>query len=209
MVALFVIPGYVLMLATGLWMVGLSWPSRHHGSEQPLPCGALGLPYWRSSWSYFVSRCDSSKPRGPILPYASGLHCWHVVRGPGWDFSWSSCFTWWFISPACDGSSTRTDRSWRERRISWPRPHGRLTFCDPNFPSGVAGMCSARRRGNSRPRGGLEMPMKYLCAELCCRHSATALLTTEFYALPYLLSPNRATGRRTRGNETQHCDCDF
>jgi uncharacterized membrane protein len=26
MVALFVIPGYVLMLATGLWMVGLAWP---------------------------------------------------------------------------------------------------------------------------------------------------------------------------------------
>src|SRR6266498_4037039 len=26
MVALFVIPGYILMLATGLWMVNLSWP---------------------------------------------------------------------------------------------------------------------------------------------------------------------------------------
>jgi hypothetical protein len=42
-VALFVIPGYVLMLVTGLWMVHLSWPWTTHWIQAALVLWGLGI----------------------------------------------------------------------------------------------------------------------------------------------------------------------
>ena len=42
-VALFVIPGYVLMLVTGLWMVHLSWPWTTHWIQAALALWGLGI----------------------------------------------------------------------------------------------------------------------------------------------------------------------
>jgi Predicted integral membrane protein (DUF2269) len=42
-VALFVIPGYVLMLVTGLWMVNLSWPWTTHWILAALVLWSLGI----------------------------------------------------------------------------------------------------------------------------------------------------------------------
>ena len=42
-VAFFVIPGYVLMLATGLWMVNLSWPLTTRWIQAALALWGVGL----------------------------------------------------------------------------------------------------------------------------------------------------------------------
>lgn len=42
-VTFFVIPGYVLTLATGLWMVGLSWPLATGWIQAALILGGVGL----------------------------------------------------------------------------------------------------------------------------------------------------------------------
>ena len=42
-VAFFVIPGYVLMLVTGLWMVDLSWPLTTHWIQAALVLWGVGL----------------------------------------------------------------------------------------------------------------------------------------------------------------------
>lgn len=42
-VALFVIPGYVLMLLTGLWMVNLSWPWTTHWVRAAIALWSLGI----------------------------------------------------------------------------------------------------------------------------------------------------------------------
>ena len=42
-VAFFVLPGYVLMLATGLWMVNLAWPLTTRWVQAALALWALGI----------------------------------------------------------------------------------------------------------------------------------------------------------------------
>jgi uncharacterized membrane protein len=42
-VALFVIPGYVLMLVTGLWMVNLSWPLTTRWIQEALALWGIGI----------------------------------------------------------------------------------------------------------------------------------------------------------------------
>lgn len=43
LVAFFVVPGYVLMLATGLWMVNLAWPLTTRWIQEAMVLWAVGL----------------------------------------------------------------------------------------------------------------------------------------------------------------------
>ncbi len=43
MVAFFVLPGYVLMLVTGLWMVSISWPLTTRWVQEALAGWAVGI----------------------------------------------------------------------------------------------------------------------------------------------------------------------
>ena len=43
MVAFFVLPGYVLMLMTGLWMVSISWPLTTRWVQEAVALWAVGI----------------------------------------------------------------------------------------------------------------------------------------------------------------------
>jgi uncharacterized membrane protein len=50
LVAFFVLPGYVLMLVTGLWMMRLGWPVTTKWIQVAMALWAVGIPGWcRSS----------------------------------------------------------------------------------------------------------------------------------------------------------------
>ena len=54
-VAFFVIPGYILMLATGLWMVNLSWPLTTRWIQAALALWGVGLALLAVFKSFSVS----------------------------------------------------------------------------------------------------------------------------------------------------------
>jgi hypothetical protein len=67
-VALFVIPGYVLMLVTGLWMVNLSWPWTTHWILAALVLWSLGIALLSLSLTVLRKQIRLFQAEGPTSP---------------------------------------------------------------------------------------------------------------------------------------------
>jgi uncharacterized membrane protein len=68
MVALFVIPGYVLMLATGLWMVNLSWPLTTPWIRAALALWGIGIAILTSFLVVLRKQLRLFEAEGPKSP---------------------------------------------------------------------------------------------------------------------------------------------
>lgn len=70
MVAFFVIPGYVLMLVTGLWMVNLSWPLTTKWVQAALALWGVGLAMLAGSLATIHEQRGLFETEGPTsTPY--------------------------------------------------------------------------------------------------------------------------------------------
>lgn len=69
LIALVVIPGYVLMLATGLWMASLAWPFTAHWIQWALGLWVIGAASlaWSLASIQKRRRLQSTEGRGPVL----------------------------------------------------------------------------------------------------------------------------------------------
>jgi uncharacterized membrane protein len=68
MVALFVIPGYILMLATGLWMVNLSWPLTTPWIRAALALWGIGIAILTIFLVVLRKQLRVFEAGGPIAP---------------------------------------------------------------------------------------------------------------------------------------------
>ena len=65
MVAFFVIPGYLLMLVTGLWMVNLTWSLTTHWIQAALTLWGIGIVILGSSLALLHMQIGLFESKGP------------------------------------------------------------------------------------------------------------------------------------------------
>ena len=67
-VAFFVLPGYVLMLVTGLWMVNMAWPLTTRWIQGATALWALGIAGLVTFLAVLRRQIDSLRPRDLVPP---------------------------------------------------------------------------------------------------------------------------------------------
>lgn len=84
-VAFFVIPGYMLMLVTGLWMVNLSWPMTTKWIQAALGLWAIGIVMLSIFLVVLRKQLRLFEPEGPTSRSYQRVSLLGRGLGAGWD----------------------------------------------------------------------------------------------------------------------------